>query len=195
MLKCNHGCGYNLIVKNKSELNLDEARRKVNAWLAEDFSFRAGFELHYSPIPRKIIAEQYIENKDSDGDLYDYKFWCFDGKVEYIQFLSERNISGLKMAFYDKSWVKQNFVYSFPLDEKDIERPGNLDEMILSAEKLAAGFSHVRVDFYRMDDGRIYFGEMTFTTASGNCKWIPAEMDYTMGQLLQLPTMRRETDS
>lgn len=186
VLKCNHGSGYNLIVKNKAELNMEDAKRKINTWLREDFAFRAGFELHYSPIPRKIIAEEFIENKDS-GDLFDYKFWCFNGKVEYIQFLSERNISGLKMAFYDRSWVKQNFVYSFPLDEKTIERPENLDEMILLAEKLSEGFSHVRVDFYRMDDGRIYFGEMTFTSASGCCNWQPAEMDYTMGQILQLP--------
>lgn len=195
VLKCNHGCGYNLIVKNKSALNMDEARRKVNAWLAEDFSFKGVFEMHYSPISRKIIAEQYIENKDSDGDLYDYKCWCFDGKVKYIQFLSDRNISGLKMAFYDTSWKKQDFVYSHPLDPKDMPRPDNLEEMITLAEALAEGFNHVRVDFYRMDDGRIYFGEMTFTTASGFCNWQPAEMDYTMGQLIQLPTMRREADS
>lgn len=188
VLKCNHGCGYNLIVQNKAELKLEDAKRKINAWLAEDFAFKGVFELHYSPIPRKIIAEQYIENKASKGDLYDYKFWCFDGKVKYIQFLSDRNISGLKMAFYDTSWKKQDFVYSHPLDTKDIARPDNLEEMIALAEKLAKGFNHVRVDFYRMDDGRIYFGEMTFTSASGFCHWQPAEMDYTMGQLLNLPT-------
>lgn len=187
VLKCNHGCGYNLIVKDKSQLNLAEAKRKINTWLGEDFAFR-GLELHYSPIPRKIIAEEYIENTGSEGgDLYDYKFWCFDGKVKYIQFLSERNTNGLKMAFYDMEWNKQNFVYSFPLDTKEISKPDNLVEMIEIAEKLAAPFNHVRVDLYRMDDGKLYFGEMTFTTASGNCKWVPDEMDYKMGQMIRLP--------
>ena len=199
VLKCNHGSGYNLIVKNKSELNLDEVRRKVNAWLAEDFSFRAGFELHYSPIPRKIIAEKYIENlsvEEGKADLVDYKFWCFEGKTKYVALISGRgNQGGATMAFYDSDWNKQNFTSGFPLSTTTAVRPDNLEEMIAVAEKLAADFNHVRVDLYRMDDGRIYFGEMTFTTASGVCKWQPVEMDAIMGQLLQLPTMRRETDS
>lgn len=188
VLKCNHGCAYNLIVKDKSKLNMEDARRKITMWMGENFAFKAGLELHYSAIPHKIIAEEFIENVGSgDGDLYDYKFWCFDGKVKYIQFLSGRNTNGLKMAFYDLDWKKQEFVYSFPLDTKDMPRPENLDEMIAVAEKLAAGFNHVRVDLYRMDDGKLYFGEMTFTSASGNCSWQPAEWDLKMGELMPLP--------
>jgi hypothetical protein len=150
----------------------------------EDFAFRNGFELHYSTIPRKITAEKYIEN--SDRDLFDYKFWCFDGKVKYIQFLSERNTSGLKMAFYTKDWQKQNFVYSHPLDQKIIAKPENLDVMIELAEKLSQGFSHVRVDFYDVN-GQIYFGEMTFTSNSGICDWVPKEADLEFGRMLKLP--------
>lgn len=188
VLKCNHGCAYNLIVKDKSKLDMEDARRKITMWMGENFAFKAGLELHYAAIPHKIIAEEFIENVGSgDGDLYDYKFWCFDGKVKYIQFLSERNTNGLKMAFYDLDWKKQEFVYSFPLDTKDMPRPENLDEMIAVAEKLAAGFNHVRVDLYRMDDGKLYFGEMTFTSASGNCSWQPAEWDLKMGELMPLP--------
>lgn len=188
VLKCNHGCAYNLIVKDKSKLDMEDARRKITMWMGENFAFKAGLELHYAAIPHKIIAEEFIENVGSgDGDLYDYKFWCFDGKVKYIQFLSERNTNGLKMAFYDLDWKKQEFVYSFPLDTKDMPRPDNLDEMIAVAEKLAAGFNHVRVDLYRMDDGKLYFGEMTFTSASGNCNWQPAEWDLKMGELMPLP--------
>lgn len=188
VLKCNHGCAYNLIVKDKSKLNMNEARQKITMWMGENFAFKAGLELHYSGIPHKIIAEEFIENEGSEGgDLYDYKFWCFGGKVKYIQFLSERNTNGLKMAFYDLDWKKQDFVYSFPLDTKDMPRPDNLDEMIAVAEKLADGFNFVRVDLYRMDDGKLYFGEMTFTSASGNCNWQPAEMDRVLGDMITLP--------
>lgn len=65
--------------------------------------------------------------------------------------------------------------------------PDNLAEMIQLAEKLADGFPHVRVDFYRLDDGTIRFGEMTFTSASGVCKWDPPEADELMGKLFKLP--------
>ena len=190
VLKCNHGCGYNIIVNDKSKFNKEDARRKINNWMNEDFAFRCGLELHYSAIPRKIIAEKYIEN--SGNDLYDYKFWCFDGKVKYIQFLSERNTNGLKMAFYDKNWEKQDFVYSYPLDSKNIPRPDNLEIMVYLAEKLAEGFNHVRVDFYRLEDSKVYFGEMTFTSCSGVCKWIPATMDMEFGQLIELPINKKE---
>ena len=53
-----------------------------------------------------ISLEKYIEN-DGNDELYDYKLWCFSGKVKYIQFLSGRNLNGLKMAFYDRDWNKQ----------------------------------------------------------------------------------------
>ena len=121
VLKCNHGCGYNIIVKDKKTFNIENARKKINAWLREDFAFKYGFEMHYSDIPRKIIAEKYIEN--SDNDLYDYKVWCFNGKAQYVQFLSERNTDGLKMAFYDRDWNKENFVYSYPIDTKENPKP------------------------------------------------------------------------
>ena len=183
VLKCNHGSGYNIIVKDKSKLDIEDARKKINKWLNEDFAFK-GFEMHYSSIQRKIIAEKYIEN--DNNDLYDYKFWCFDGKMKYIQFLSERNTDGLKMAFYDKDWNKQNFVYSHPMDTKIITKPDNLDTMIQLAEKLASGMNHVRVDFYRLNNGIIYFGEMTFTSCSGVCKFNPEIANLQLGNLIKL---------
>ena len=59
--------------------------------------------------------------------------------------------------------------------------------MIRLAEVLADGINHVRVDFYRMDDGKLYFGEMTFTPTSGTAKWNPASMNSVMGDMFKLP--------
>ena len=193
VIKCNHGCGYNIIVKDKSKLDIQDARKKINQWMNEDFAFRNGFELHYSAIKPKIIIEKFIEN--SGNDLYDYKFWCFNGKADYVQFLSERNTNGLKMAFYNQKWEKQNFVYSFPLDQKNITKPNNIDKMFELAEKLAKGFPHVRVDFYRLDDGKIYFGEMTFTSASGACKWNNEKINIIFGKKIKLPKLATNTTS
>lgn len=125
-------------------------------------------------------------SSSSDEDLFDYKFWCFGGRVEYIQFLENR-AHGLKMAFFDRDWNLMPFVYSYPRNERPVPRPDNLQEMIMLAEALAEGFPHVRVDFYRLDDGRVLFGEMTFTSMSGYCKWDPPEADLEMGRLFDLP--------
>lgn len=195
VIKCNHGSGYNIVVKNKSELDLNETKIKINNWMNENFAFKVGCELHYRDIQPKIVIEKYIENEASGEDLYDYKFWCFNGKVAYIQFLSERNTNGLKMAFYDRDWNKQKFVYSYPLDTKTIEKPNNLQEMLNLAEKLSAGFNHVRVDFYRLDDGTIYFGEMTFTSMSGICEWNDENINLKFGQMIALPNLAYNIDT
>lgn len=184
VLKCNHGAGYNIIVKDKSKLDLEDARNKINKWLQEDFAFKNGFEMHYSAIPRKIIAEKYIEN--FDNDLYDYKVWCFNGKAHYIQFLTERYTDGLKTTFYDTKWNKLDFVNFLPRDTKINPKPEKLDLLIQLCEKLAQGFNYVRVDFYITNEGDIYFGEMTFTPASGVHNWDPKSMDQKIGQMLEL---------
>lgn len=184
-LKCNHGSGYNIIVKDKSKLDLAAVRRKVNTWMNEDYSFKFGFELQYTLIPRKIVIEQYIENKNDD--LYDYKFWCFDGEVKYIEFISGRYTNQKKLAFYDINWQKQNFLSDRAvLDDDVIEKPGNFDLMVKLAETLSKGFNHVRVDFYDVNN-KIYFGEMTFTTNSGVCPWQPKEEDLEFGKMIKLP--------
>lgn len=185
VLKCNHGSGYNIIVYDKDKLDIAQTKQTITSWMHQNYTFKEGLELYYEKIVPVIIAEKYLEN--SNHDLYDYKFWCFHGKVEYIQFLSNRHLDGgLKMAFYDRQWRKQKFVYSYPLDEKNMPKPDNLDQMITLAEKLATGFAHVRVDFYRLDDGTIYFGEMTFTSMSGTCKWEPKNVNKMMGDLIKL---------
>lgn len=186
VIKANHGSGYNYIVRNKAQVDKKDIIRHANKWLLEDYSFTFGFELQYHNIPRRVLAEQYLEN--DDDDLYDYKFWCFNGRVEYIQFLSQRK-TGLKMDFFDRYWNLQPFTYDHPNSEKKICKPDNLDKMIEKAELLAAGFPHVRVDFYRMNNGRIYFGELTFTSYSGVCHWDPPETDMMLGKLFTYPGM------
>lgn len=184
VLKANHGCGWNIIVKDKSIFDVEEAKRRFDLWMSTNFAFRAGFELHYMNIKPRIIAEEYLEN--GNNDLYDYKVFCFGGVAYSVMFLSERK-TGLKMAFYDREWNKLPFVYSHPKNEDVVPKPQKIEQMIELAEKLSKGFAHVRVDFYVLNDGSIKFGEMTFTSASGNCKWDPPEQNLIYGNLINLP--------
>lgn len=185
VLKANHGCAFNYIVSDKSKMNKSDARFKFYNWLKINYAYRWGMEPQYRDIQPKIIAEEYLENDDKD--LYDYKFWCFNGKPEYIQFLSERNKGGLKMAFFDTEWNKMPFVYDHPRLDHEVEKPENLDEMLEIAKTLSQGFCHVRVDLYRLNDGTVKFGEMTFTSCSGTCHWDPPEYNEILGDLIKLP--------
>ena len=51
---------------------------------------------------------------------------------------------------------------------------------------LCKGFIHVRVDLYNID-GKIYFGEMTFTNGSGFEQLHPVEYEKIIGDYIKLP--------
>ena len=184
VIKCNHGFAMNIIVKDKNKIDRDEVKRKLNKWLNTTFGFM-GFQLQYINIPPIIIIEKKIENEGHD-DLFDYKFYCFAGNPQYIQFSFDRFKGGLRVASYNTNWELQPFAYNHPMAEKSIERPDNLELMLNLAKKLSAGFKFVRVDFYRLEDGTIYFGEMTFTPDNGYGKWYGQDMGLKFGDLIKL---------
>lgn len=100
VLKCNHGSGMNIIVQDKSKLNEDDARQKLNRWMNDDFSMRNGFESHYHWIERKFFAEEFIE-VEGQNDIPDYKFLCFNGEPKFMQIISERNGARRRCNYYD----------------------------------------------------------------------------------------------
>lgn len=185
VIKCNHGAGYNIVVHDKSKLDLNDAKQKINTWLSEDFAFKNGFELHYSNIKRKIIIERFISNK-SGADLNDYKFYCFNGRVKYIQVISERTADNHKVCFYDTHWKKQDW-WDNNRHDGDIVKPKQLNKMLKLANKLCQGFNFVRVDLYYLDTDEIYFGEMTFTPSSGTMIWSSETINLYLGELFKLP--------
>lgn len=188
VLKANHGSGMNIIVKNKAEANLNDIRSKARSWLNKNFAFSNGYELQYDDIPRRLIAEQYLENMD--GDMPDYKFWCFDGKCQFIEYITDRRNGGY-IALFDTQWNKLPFaIKPYKINKVYIPMPQVFPQMIQIAEKLAEGFTHVRVDLYLQDNNQIKFGEMTFSSRSGTCIWEPSEADLWVGEMFHLPARR-----
>lgn len=181
VLKTTHSSGWNIIVKDKNLLDINEAREKINFWMKRNYALNWGFELHYSDIKPRIIAEKYIENLN---DLFDYKILCFHGKPKYIWVDSQRYVDH-RRDFFDLSWNHLDIRQKYDNAEKTIPRPEKLEEMIQLAEFLSEGFCHVRVDFYEVD-GRIYFGEMTFTSGSGSEELIPEKVNYELGNLMDI---------
>lgn len=183
VIKCNHGCSMNIIVKDKNTIDKEEIKNKLNTWLKRTYGFM-GFELQYLNIRPRVIIEKHMENAGR-LDIIDYKFWCFNGKPKYIHVFVERS-TNKKATFFDTNWVKQSFAYNFPLIDYEMEKPDNLDKMLSIAETLSKDFKFVRVDLYRLDDGSIYFGEMTFTPWGGWPTWNEADIDRKLGDLLKL---------
>ncbi|MCR5833721.1 MAG: hypothetical protein K6G55_03630 [Selenomonadaceae bacterium] len=191
VLKCNHGSGMNIIVRDKKTFDIQRSREKINAWLATDFA-ALFLEMHYTRIKRKIIAEKFMANSDLT-DINNYKFWCFNGKPILCAFVSGRSddgdLSNVRISFFDMNWKPTEVERSdHPRSEhpEKIPRPKNFELMKRLAVKLAEGFAHVRVDFYEID-GKVYFGEMTFTPGAGNFSYKSKGTDEYLGDILKLP--------
>lgn len=185
VLKTNHGSGWNAVIRDKSDVKAEILMQSFDGWLKTDFSFFDGnFEMHYSNINPQIIAEEYIEQVDEG--LYDYKIHLFEGKATIIQVIGDRNFQAhsAKEAFFDTDWNRNDTMYhTYEQYEVSPPKPEKLSDMLQIAEKLADGFDYVRVDLYNIS-GVIYFGEMTFTPASGFGKWNSDEIEYEIGKLI-----------
>ena len=181
VLKCTHGCATNIIVKDKNDYNVYEMKSKLKKWLSIDYSKIAG-ERHYSLIKPRIICEKYIANKNEI--LKDYKIYCFNGKAEFIQVISDRG-EDIGHRFYDINWNETEFNLKANKTRYNIEKPLKLKEMIDIAEKLADNIPFVRVDLYYTNN-KIYFGELTFTPKGGIIDFYPRKYNYIFGNKINI---------
>lgn len=167
VLKCNHGAGYNIICKDKEKLDINKTKDTLKKWMNEDY-WKAYAELNYKSVEKKIICEKYIKN-DKNEDLDDYKFYCFNGKVDYTMICTGRETGDTKFYYIDRTGTLQREMTKHAMELKDetsLKIPSNLSEMFEIAEKLSKGIKFVRIDLYNVD-GKIYFGEYTFFPAGG----------------------------
>ena len=164
------------------------AKDKLNRCLKRNFhrDFR---EPQYKGIPPRILCEKYLVD-ESGTELKDYKFFCFHGVPRIIQVNYNRFIRN-KKNLYDLDWNYLPVALNYPTDPNFIiAKPARLDDMIRAAKTLSQAIPFVRVDFYSIGD-RVYFGELTFTPASGCGKFDPEEFDFEMGSWLQLPKKKK----
>ena len=182
VLKLNHGSGYNIIVKDKSKLDINKTNKQLNKWLKEDY-YKIKKENQYQNVVKKIICEKYIADKN--GELNDYKFFCFDGKPEFFK-VDFGRYENHTMNYYDLDMNLLNLQEgNFKNNTEKIERVKNLNEMIDISKKLSEDFQFVRVDLYNVD-GKIFFGELTFTPASGKHKFIPLWEDKKIAKKIKV---------
>ncbi len=182
VLKASHGCGWNIVCKDKSAYKWQPWIRVMNSWLEQNL-YEYGREWVYKDINPLIICEKYLEVEN--GELFDYKFFCVNGKVEFIQ-ATDNDPETARINLYDKDWNLMKEKYAFISSPKKIPRPYDLVKMVKIAEDLSSPFPFARIDLYDIN-GKIVFGEITFFPSSGFKKFQPEEFDLKLGQKLKLP--------
>jgi len=182
VLKTNNGSGTAFICLDKNNFDFNKCKKMLNKNLKRNFA-KESLEYHYMNIKPLIICEEYIDDGNGKNPL-DYKIHCFNGNPECILVCSER-ANGLKRDYYDLNWEYLNYTKEEYRNINSHKKPLNLEEMIKIARELSKGFPFVRVDLYNVN-GKIYFGELTFTPNAGINKNLKQEaLDY-FGNLIEI---------
>ena len=188
VLKCNNGSGDIILINDKSKIDRVEVVEQLRNNLKSKFGLETG-EPHYLRIQPKIIAEHLLDKRLQEfnsSSLIDYKFWCIDGNVLFCWVDWNRDYikHTLTVKIYDRDW---HFCPQYHKDcmniivsNDELAKPEKWEEMIDIAERLSLGFPQVRVDLYFVDC-KIYFGEMTFTSACGRMTYFSDEAQVLLG--------------
>lgn len=185
VLKTTHDSGGVVVCKNKSEFNINEAKKKINYCLGKNFFLR-GREWPYKNVKPRIIAEEYLSAFDNLG-LIEYKFFCFDGEPKLILVCKgTAHGGGRTNDFFDIEFNHLPLRVTYPNSDEEIKKPRQIDELLNIARKLSVGIPQVRVDTY-VAEGKVYIGEMTFFHDGGMCKFKPDTYDLEFGKLITLP--------
>lgn len=192
VLKTTHGGGGGgvVICKDKATFNRQKACKKLKYSMKKN-GYITRREWPYKDVPKRIIAEKFMMDsgpQKADGDLADYKFYCFNGEPSYCQVIRDRSTKET-IDFYDMEWKHMPFVGLNPVvsnGDSPVVRPVNLNVMIEVCRKLSKDITFARVDLYVIDN-KEYFGEITFFPASGFGKFEPKEWNEKLGDLINLP--------
>lgn len=183
VMKATHACAYNVIVRDKSHLDLIPLKKRFGKWLKTNYG-RKTLELHYSPIKPQIIIEKYLGAIDSLP--VEYKIHVFNGVAKSMYVVTGRGVD-IRYNNYYIDWKPFDGSQFNGWKKRDelIPIPENWIEMVKMAEDLAKPFPFVRVDLYNID-GKIYFGELTFTPAKGTLILDDDRCDFEMGAWLNI---------
>lgn len=188
VIKCNHNSGTGMyICRDKSQLDEKVVRKEIQKGLRQDY-FLGSREYAYKDIPKKIIAEKYMEDNETK-ELRDYKFFCFDGepRVFFIALGRLQGEDSVTFDFFDMDYNHLPFTNGHPNAKVPPQKPKCFEEMKQLATKLSKGMPHVRIDFYEVN-GHVFFGEFTFSHWGGLVPFNPEEWDYKLGEMISLPT-------
>ena len=174
-------------IHNKSSIPFDTIKKELKEWLNPKKTLINSFcKAYYNATPR-ILAEEYMQNvKDQ---LFDYKFFCFDGEPYCIYTAVEHfSEKGSTITFYDLNWKKMDVQYGNH-EVGDLPKPEHFEKMLAISKKLSKGFPFLRVDFFDTKD-KLLLAELTLYPGGGNTPYKPNSFNETLGNLFKLPSSK-----
>ena len=163
IIKCNHGSGWNLLY-HPDQTSHKMVMDNMNNWLQTNYAYISGLEMQYKWIKPGYIIQPVMVYKPLD-----WSFWCENGEIEGVGLTRKcgKNFEEY-IAFVDKEGNQNDWFIGGDCDLTNLNSKQKeiLKQMIPYVEKIAKQFKFVRCDMYYMN-GKVYFGEATFTPCSG----------------------------
>ena len=178
------------IVKNKNNIDFSLIRNELESWLKVENTLMNSCDRNFYTSTPMILAEEYVSN--FENQLYDYKFFCFDGQPFCMYVATEHfdrantNASIYPIMFYDLNWNKIDVLYGNHPNNADVPKPAHFEEMIRIAKQLSFGFPFVRVDYFDTDE-KLFLAEMTFNPGGGFSPYKPVSFNKLLGNKFKLP--------
>lgn len=182
VIKCNHGCGFNILCPNKEMLDKKASEKLLKEWMKDDY-WKEYCEVQYKYVKKKIIVEEYLGD-----DLECYKFYCFNGKpkVCYVSSMGETGIRDYYIDYFDMEWNRMHHkLRGHEHYSGEIKKPYGFEDMIRIAKELSKDFPFVRIDLYDVG-GKIYISEFTFIPTGGFMHLEPEGVSEEWGRWLEL---------
>lgn len=188
VLKTTHDQGGVVICKEKSKFDFANAKTKLTKHLKLKHYYLTR-EWPYKNVKPRILAEELlVETKI--GDIWDYKFYCFNGVPKIMLIATDRSKGDVRFDYFDMDFNIIDLQQGGKRSDRIFEKPENFDLMVSLASQLSVGLPHVRVDFYNIN-GKVLFGEMTFFDSGGMAEFEPEEWDFTFGSWIDLDLVKK----
>lgn len=185
VLKCTHDSGSIVFCEEKDKFNKEKARDVLQEGLKHNY-FWPDREWPYYNVPRKIIAEKYIDLSEIDGDRLEvYKIFNFHGVPTLIQHIQNDKTDCETIDYFDTEWNLLDLYQNFPNSKEHRAKPEQLGKMLEFASVLSEGHPFIRTDFY-IAENSVLFSEFTFYSDSGCERFHPSSWDEKLGNLINI---------
>ena len=189
VVKCNHGCGCNVICTDRKTLDTKKARKDLRRWLHINFANYYG-EVNYKHIKPRIFCEEYLDDGTGEQPI-DWKVLCFHGEPKLYMVCTERATGVPKFMFTDLHYNRLPVEVGHHAGGTLPPKPATLDQMTEYARLLSKDFPFVRVDFYSVGS-KVYLGEMTFSPLGCAIDYINDETLLKMGDMLDISAYKKD---
>ena len=180
-LKCNHGCGCNILCRDKAKLDRKAAEKQLKKWLKINFAYYYG-EVNYEHVVPKVFCEEFLD--DGNVQPTDYKVLCFNGEPKLFMLCTDRE-KGAKFTFTDADYNRLKWETGYHAGGELPPKPATFEDMKRYAREISKPFPFVRVDFYDIH-GKLYVGEMTFSPLGSAIDYICEDGLRQMGDWLDI---------